>query len=140
MDELVLREKDEHPDDAVLGRCLGKAKAAWDDFVARAAGVKGLAFAGWRFYNDGKAWLERLLFRKKTVCWVSVCDGFFRIVFYFTAKNDAGIEALAVDGKLKAEYFARDPIGKLKPFVVRVKTKKTLEDVFTLIDYKMTSK
>jgi hypothetical protein len=137
LDKILLNDKNEYPEDAVLARCLGKAKASWDEFVARAASVPGLAFMGWRFYNDGKAWLDRLVFKKKTVCWVAVADGLFRIVFYFTTNNDAGVKALDVDGKLKDDYFAHEPIGKLKPFVIRVKTKKSLDDVFTVIAYKI---
>ncbi|MBN2351016.1 MAG: DUF3788 family protein [Spirochaetales bacterium] len=140
MDEILLNDMNRYPDDACLASCLGKAKAVWDEFLARAAGVSGLAFVGWRYYRDGKAWLSRLAFKKKTVCWISIGEGCFKTSFYFTAKNGGGIRALGVDDKLKAEYFARESGGKLKPFVVRVKAMKTLDDVFRLIDYKISCK
>jgi hypothetical protein len=53
------------------------------------------------------------------------------------AKSDGGIGALGIDGNLKSEYFAREPGGKLKPFTVRVKAMKTLDDVFRLVAYKI---
>jgi hypothetical protein len=134
--EMLLNDKNEYPDDAVLARCLGKAKAAWDEFVARSAAIPGLTLVDWRFYNDGKAWLARLMHKKKTVCWISVWDGYFRTGFYFMAKSDADIRALNVAEKLKDEYYGNKPIGKLKPLTVPVKTKKTLADVFELIQYK----
>jgi hypothetical protein len=49
-----------------------------------------------RHYNDGKAWLCKLAHKKKTVCWVSIWDKFFKTIFYFTAKNDRDIEALPI--------------------------------------------
>jgi phage terminase large subunit-like protein len=140
MDKMLLNDKNEYPSDAVLAKCLGKTKAVWDEFVARSGAVSGLALLDWRFYNDGKTWLTRLMFRKKTVCWISVWDEYFKTAFYFTEKSDSDIRALKVDEALKAEYFVKQPIGKLKPFTVPVKAKKTLADVFALIGYKISLK
>ena len=36
----------------------------------------------WRYYNDGKSWLCKILHKKKTVMWLSVWDGFFKISFF----------------------------------------------------------
>ena len=137
MDEILLNDMNRYPTESCLASCLGKAKAVWDEFLARAAGVSGLAFVGWRFYKDGKAWLSRLAFKKKTVCWISIGEGYFKTSFYFMAKSDGDIRVLGIDEKLKAQYFARESGGKLKPFTVRVKAMKTLGDVFKLVDYKI---
>ncbi len=137
MERPLLNDQSEYPDDAVLATHLGRAKTAWDTFAAGVASGFPDASLEWRYYNDGKAWLCKLVRKKKTVCWVSVWDKCFKTTFYFTAKNDEDIDALPIAPDLKASYAASDCIGKLKPFTVVVRNKKGLEPVFTLVKYKV---
>lgn len=136
MDRPLLTDKNQYPDDEVLAAHLGKAKPAWDAFASEMTATLGAAAIEWRFYNDGQAWLCKVVHKKKTVCWVSVWDHFFKVVFYFTAKNDEAIEALPIPADLKEAYRAHAAIGKLKPLIVIVKTKKALEPVSVLVRYK----
>jgi hypothetical protein len=136
-DKPLLNDQSEFPDDAVLERYLGRAKGAWDSFAAGISEAFPDASLEWRFYNDGKAWLCKLSRKKKTVCWVSVWDKFFRTTFYFTAKNDRDIESLPIAPSLKDAYRACKPIGALKPLTVEVKNKKALDAVFVVAKYKV---
>ncbi len=136
MEKPRLNDQSEFPDDAVLARHLGRAKGAWDSFAAGVGEALPDASFEWRYYNDGKAWLCKLTRKKKTVCWVSVWDEFFRTTFYFTAKNDGDIEGLPIAPGLKDAYRAHKPIGTLKPLTVEVRNKKALDAVFVLVKYK----
>jgi hypothetical protein len=136
MERPLLNDKSQYPDDAVLTKCLGKAKPAWDAFAAGIAAAFGEGALEWRYYNDGKAWLCKVVHKKKTVCWVSVWDKFFKTGFYFTAKNDSDIEALPIPTDLKDRYRVYEPSGKLKPLAVEVRTRKALEPVWVLVKYK----
>jgi hypothetical protein len=136
----LLTDKGVFPDDAVLEKHLGNAAPAWNAFALHVRASFGDGALEWRYYNDGKAWLAKVVHRKKTVCWASVWDKYFRAAFYFTAKCDADIEALPIPLELKERYRAHEPIGKLKPLVVDVKTKKALKAVFTLLEYKSSLK
>ena len=140
MNRPLLNDRNEYPDDGVLARHLQKAKSAWDAFSARLAAECEGASLEWRYYNDGKAWLCKLTRKKKTVCWISVWDRFFKTTFYFTGKCDQGIEALEISQGAKDSYRAGEPIGKLKPLTIDVRSRKALEDVFTLIAYKSSLK
>lgn len=140
MDKPSLNDPKEYPDDQVLARQLGRAKPAWDAFAERMAADFGAGALEWRYYNDGKAWLGKVQHRKKTVCWVSVWDGFFKIGFYFTAKSDKDIEALPIPAELKQAYREHKGFGKLKPIGVEVKTKKALDAVYVLTRYKSSLK
>jgi hypothetical protein len=140
MDRPLLNDRNEYPDDDVLAKHLGKAKPAWDAFAAGVAAEFGAAALEWRYYNDGNAWLCKVVHRKKTVCWVSIWARYFRTTFYFTAKNDKDIEALPVAPDLKDAYRAHAPIGKLKPLTVEVRTRKALQDVFVFVKYKSSLK
>lgn len=132
----LLRDEKEFPSEDVLARHLGKAKVAWDAFTARLALDLSGASLEWRFYKDGKAWLCKLVHKKKTACWVSIWSHAFRTTFYFTAKSDQEIERLPISQELRNTYRAQTSIGKLKPLTVEVRGKKALGDVFTLLGYK----
>ena len=91
----------------------------------------------WRYYNDGKAWLCKLTFKKKTICWFSVWDHFFKLGFYFTDKTGANISNLEIDPLLK-ENFSNGPyFGKLKALTIDVKSREMLDSARALIDYKL---
>ena len=136
MERPLLNDKNEYPDDDVLAKHLGRAKSAWDAFAAGVAAQFGDASLEWRYYNDGKAWLCKVVHKKKTVCWVSVWDRFFKTTFYFTAKSDRDMESLPIPSDVKDAYCAHESIGKLKPLTIEVRTKKALAVVFVLVKYK----
>jgi hypothetical protein len=136
MERPLLNDQTEYPSDEVLTRCLGKAKPAWDAFAAGIPERLPEASLEWRYYNDGKAWLCKLVRGKKTVCWISVWDKFFKTAFYFTQKSDKDIAALPIPAELKDRYREHAAIGKLKPLVIEVKTRKALDPVFVVVKYK----
>ncbi len=136
MERPLLNDEKQYPDDEVLAMHLGKAKPAWDAFAAGITAGFGEGALEWRYYRDGQAWLCKVVHKKKTVCWVSVWDKSFKTAFYFTAKSDGDIEALPIPTALKDRYRAHEPIGKLKPLTVEVRTVKSLEPVSVLVKYK----
>jgi hypothetical protein len=136
MDGPRLNDESQYPDADVVAKCLGKAKPAWDAFAAGIAATLGEGALEWRYCGDGKAWLGKVVHKKKTVCWVSIWDRFFKTTFYFTARSDGEIEALPIPSALKDGYRAHEPIGKLKPLTVVVRTRKAIEAVLVLVEYK----
>ena len=136
MERPLLNDKDEYPDDQVLARCLGRAKPAWDAFASGLEERLPDATIEWRYYNDGKAWLCKVVRKKKTVCWVSIWDRFFKTAFYFTSRSEGDIEALPIPADLKDRFRTQARTGTLKPLVIEVRTKKTLDPVFVVAKYK----
>jgi hypothetical protein len=136
MNKPNLNDSTRYPDDAVLAEYLGKTKSVWDEFQKLVA-IKfpSLSFS-WNFYKDGNAWLCKLVDRKKTICWISIWDNFFKVTFYFNEKNSEDIKKLKIDETLKEIYFNAKNIGKLKPLTMEVSNKKILKDIAELINYK----
>ena len=137
MEKPCLSNPDQFPDDEVLSGCLGKAKAAWDSFLSVL--VEGYpAFAAeWRYYRDGKSWLYKVTKKKKkTICWVSVWAGAFKVAFYFADKA----EELIASSKLKKEYIDQfvhgRRYGKIRGVTVTVTKTADLRAIRTLIDIK----
>jgi hypothetical protein len=136
MERPLLNDPTEFPNDGVLAAHLGKTKPLFDAFSCGVARRFDDATLEWRYYKDGKAWLCKVVRKKKTLCWLSAWDKFFKTAFYFTARSDKDIAALPIPSDLKDAYREHAPIGKLKPLVIEVKTKKALEAAFVVVEYK----
>ena len=136
MEKPCLNDKDEFPDDKVLGRYLGKMKDTWDSFIAFLNDSYPSFSGQWRYYRDGKSWLHRITKKKKTICWVSVYDNSFKTTFYFPDRAEESIKA----SKLKREYvdqFAHGKkYGKIRGVTVVIKKPADLNATKTLIEIK----
>jgi hypothetical protein len=140
MERPLLNDKDVYPDDEVLARHLGRAKAAWDGFTAAVSERYPDAALEWRYYTDAKAWLCKFTRKKKTLCWISIWDKHFRTGFYFLPRHDEGVEALPIDPALKTAYREHAGFGTMKPLTIEVRSKKALADVFTVAEFKSRAK
>ena len=108
MEPHVLTDPKQFPSDEVVFSHLGKRRALWDALFASVHADHPDLVERWRYYNDGKSWLLNVSRKKKTVFWLSVIDGTFRITAYFTDKAADAIEASTLSAALK-EQFATGP-------------------------------
>lgn len=137
METQLLRDQQIYPDENVLMSALSNSFHAWKELNSILSSDKYRFDFQWHYYNDGKAWLCKVVNKKKTVFWLSIWDKFFKISFFFTEKNASGIYILEIDKQIK-EYFKNSrPIGKLVPLVVNVESKKQINDLLIIIGYKV---
>ena len=136
MEKPCLNDKDEYPDDEVLHRVLGRTKRTWDAFMAMITEDHPLFSGEWRYYNDGKSWLYKLVKKKKTICWVSVYPHAFKTGFYFPDRA----EELITAGRLEAQYVDQfvqgKRYGRIRGITVIVTKSADLDAVRTLIEIK----
>jgi hypothetical protein len=90
----------------------------------------------WRFYNDGKAWLGKVLYKKKTVLWLSVWEGFFKTSFYFTEKHLEKIAALDIADTIRDEFAGAKPVGRLLPMIFNISNQEQVKDLLTVVRFK----
>ncbi len=136
MEKPLLNDPDNFPNEDMLADVLKSSYPVYETFIARVTGQPYELVPQWRYYKDGGAWLCKVTFKKKTIFWLSIWDGFFRTTFYFTEKTGAGIADLKVERKLKESFTKSNLIGKLKPLTVRVHHVEEIEDVLLLAEYK----
>ena len=136
MEAQLLRDKNVLPGDDVLAEALGSSYAAFQELMGAVTDPTYGLTVEWRYYSDGSAWLCKVCFKKKTIFWLSVWDTFFKVSFFFTEKNCAGIASLGIDESIKAEFGQSKPIGRLIPLVISVSRKEQISDVVTLVEYK----
>jgi len=137
MEIQLLKDPEIEPTKEVLEKVLGEKYPVFSEFMDTAESDDLKLSPEWRYYKDGKAWLCKITFRKKTVVWLSVWSDCFKLGLYFTEKSGEGIPGLNIDDSIKDFYINHKPIGKLKPIVVEVRMKSQLVDINTLIKYKI---
>jgi len=136
MEKPCLNDKDEYPDDEVLSRHLGGVKRAWDSFMELIKESYPSFSGEWRYYNDGKSWLHKITKKTKTICWVSVWNGAFKITFYFPDRA----EELITTSKLRKEHIDQfvhgKRYGKIRGVTVVIRRPADLNATRILIDIK----
>jgi hypothetical protein len=90
------------PSNEVLQNALGKIYSTYAELVKRLQDLN--IETEWRFYNDGKEWLGKNTHKKKTIFWLSIWNGCFKLSFYFNDKNMMGVKELPIDDELKVFY------------------------------------
>jgi hypothetical protein len=125
MDDSALTYPKVFPSEAVLDERLGRADAAYRaafDFL----GADFPDMAGeWKFYNDGKCWLQKVARKGKTVFWLSVSPGFFRTTFYLSAAAEGLVKGSLLPEGAKASFFASAG-KKFRGLTLSLKAKKDL--------------
>jgi hypothetical protein len=136
METKLLRDQQVFPTREVLENALGKSYPAFDGLTEILTGDPYGLTTEWRYYNDGKAWLNKVCHKKKTIFWLSVWDQYFKTTFYFSEKTGEGISELHIEEALKASFHRSRPIGKLIPLTVTIREKEQIEDVIKIAAYK----
>jgi len=126
------------PDDTVLEEVLGKKYKIFQNFKLKISEM-GLVFE-WNYYNDTKAWLCKVINKKKNTCWLSVRNTGFKLTFYFSEKAIEGVFGLEIDDKIKKIAKEMKPVGKSHPVSFLVENTKIIKDSMKLLEYKIESK
>lgn len=138
MDRPRLNDPNLPPTDDVIAAELKSAAQAYREFVKALPGHQ--IDLEWRYYNDGKSWLGKATAKKKTVFWLSVWEGYFKVSLFFTEKTRVGVQALPIDDALK-NRLANEPVkGKLIALILDLAQSGQLADALTLVAYKKSCK
>jgi hypothetical protein len=140
MDLPVLSNKTQFPTDEIISLYLGKTKDVWDSFFGYLHVNYPDITSEWRYYNDGKSWLMKNTLKKKTVFWLSVLKGTFRITFYFTDRAAKAIADSAIPAEMKKQFKDGKHYGKIRGLTVVFKYKKDIETAKALLAIKLSTK
>jgi hypothetical protein len=100
----------EIPTDADLDQVLGAAKPVWNGLIAGLAAQHGVSIQEWKCYSTKTGWALRLLRGKRTILWLSPCQGCFRVAFILgdkalLAARHSGLSAQAMRALQQAERY-----------------------------------
>lgn len=95
--------------------------------------------AEWRYYKDGKSWLCKVVNKKRTIFWLSVWEGYFKVSFYFTEKHKEGIASLPISESVKCQFNDDKSIGKLIPLTIDIYNEEQLADLIEIVKFRIIS-
>jgi len=139
-DLYVLGDKDKYPDNEVLYSFLGDKKELWLAVMGFLKENYKDSSGEWRYYNDGRQWLFKMVLKKKTIFWTALMNGTFRITFYFTDKALERITSSTLSENIKTEFLTTGKIGLLRPVSIIVSGHDDLKNIFELIRIKVSLK
>lgn len=136
-EKLVLGDKSVFPSDEVLSSIIGDKTDILRKITGYVKGKYNNITEEWRYYNDGKQWLFKMQYKKKTIFWIGVLHDTFRITFYFGEKAEPVIVSSTLPEKMKDEFISGKRYGKIRAISVRISGISDLEDVYKLIGLKV---
>jgi len=146
-EQQLLRDPNIEPTSVVIAEGLGEAYETYSLFISE-LGSYDISLMDWRFYNDGKAWLTKGEYKwtttrgtnkVKTVFWLSIWEGFFRVAFFFSTSVQAELQDLPISQETKELIKNAKPMGKTMkylPVVMDIKTSRQLNDVYTIAQFR----
>lgn len=138
MEKMLLREKEVSPNSNVLLNLLGDVFIPYEELEEKLV-AKDIIYI-WNYYNDGKAWLCKVQFKKKTVFWLSIWDGFFKLTFYFNEKNYTGIYDLGLEESIINNFENTKLVGKFRQLTFEIRDNSQFEDIERVVEYKKSLK
>jgi len=137
MEKPILNDPSVYPDDAELARHLGRAKTAWDALVEEVGKNPSLELVDWKYYRDGKAWLSRVVQKKKTLCWISVWPKCFKVTFYFSNAAKEIMQATsAIDDRIEKQWQQDNQGKKFRGITVFAEKKSDVHIISQMLDIK----
>jgi len=146
MDEQqLLRDPGVEPTNETIAEGLGASYGAYVKFIEGLE--KHDIQVDWRYYNDGKAWLGKGLYKwvttrgtqkEATVFWLSIWEGFFKVSIFIPKKARADALNLSLGDEVKTMITNSEQIGKLKffPLVFSLYSDELIDEIYTLADFR----
>jgi len=130
-----MRDESIIPNDAILAGILGDSFPAYQALIQLFD--ENQLTHGWRYYNDGKAWLCKVQKKDKTIVWMSAWKGYAQATIYFPEKYIDQIYTRNISEERKQIIRDTKNSGKSKPCTFEVKTTGILGDFNTLMQLKI---
>jgi len=135
--QILLRDPEVAPEDKVLHEIMGDdIFDAYSTFLSETSKAPMEICPEWRYYNDGKSWLCKMLSKKKNLFWLSIWEGCFKLTFYFSERHLEDLSLLNLSEKAKEEFEMLKPVGKLHPMIISVSNKSLIPDILEVIKFK----
>lgn len=139
-EELAFGDKNIYPSDELIFSKIGDKKIIWQSIMNYASQNYKDITGEWRYYNDGKQWLFKLVHKKKTIFWLGVLNDTFRVTFYFGNKAEPVVLASDLPEKTKNDFKNAQNYGTLRAITTRISGPSDTDLICKLIDLKISIK
>jgi hypothetical protein len=135
-ENLLLTDKQIYPTDELIFSIIGDKKIFWQTIMNHMSNNFRDSLGQWNFYNDGKRWLFKMVYKKKTIFWAGIITDTFRITFYLGNKAEAIIENSDLPQGIKEEFKTAKKYGLIRPVTFIVNDQTTVDNVLKMISIK----
>jgi hypothetical protein len=136
-ENLMLTNSLVYPTEEIIFSIIGEKKKYWKAIMLYMSEIYIGSAGEWNFYNDGKRWLFKMVYRKKTVFWSGIIKDSFRVTFYLGNKADSVIENSELPDSIKSEFKTAKRYGLIRPLTFIVNSHDDYENILKLIDIKI---
>jgi hypothetical protein len=135
-ENLLLADKQVIPDDNLIFSILGDKKNLWERIMTHTQSNYENSTGEWRYYNDGKRWLFKMVQKKKTLFWISILEDTFRVTFWFPDRAEQLIEISDLPSVLKAEFKNAKKYGATRGVSIIMNNTTDVDNVLKLMEIK----
>jgi hypothetical protein len=125
------------PDEKLIFSIIGEKKILWQEIMNYLKSNYPDASGQWNYYKDGKAWLFKVVQKKKTIFWSLILEDTFRITFYFGDKAEPVIIESELPDKVKQDFLTGKRYGKIRAISLKINDMKDVEIVKTIVPIKV---
>ena len=135
--EILLTDRNIFPSDEIIFSIIGEKQEYWKAIMKFMADNYIGSAGEWNFYNDGKRWLFKMVFKKKTVFWGTILTDGFKVTFYMGNKAEPVIESSDLPVELKEEFKTAKRYGLIRPLTFNVTNQDDFTNIMKVIDIKI---
>jgi hypothetical protein len=140
IENILLADKSIYPTDEYIFSLIGDKKDFWQRMINHMNESCKDSAGEWNYYNDGKRWLFKMVYKKKTVFWAAILSNTFRITFYFGKKAEPLIENSDLPQSIKDDFRAAKSYGLIRPVSFIMENETDVDNVIKLIAIKKSIK
>lgn len=137
MEDPILNDPNQYPDEKVIFPIIGETKSLWVSFFDYIHTNHPDFKEEWRFYKDGKSWLLKITRKAKTIFWLSLIQDGFGITFYFSDKAENDILNSELSAELKKRFKNGKHYGKIRGLTIHFNDQSAIEDAKILISLRL---
>jgi hypothetical protein len=134
---LILSDKEIIPTDEYVYSVLGEKKIFWQDLMKYLSENHKDFIGSWNYYNDGKQWLFKMVWKKKTIFWAGILKDTFRISFYFGDKAESKIFESDLPQTVKDNFITAKRYGKIRAISTKIYSLSDIEVIKKLVTLKI---
>ncbi len=138
VNNIELGEENQFPSEEVLQAILGDSYPAYCELLKLYTANQ--MDNGWRYYHDGKAWLNKVQYKKRTIVWMSAWKGHMQATIYIPEKYIEQVYALDLSLECIGKIKATRQVGKSIPCIFEIRNSEVLTDFNTVMQFKIKAK
>ncbi|MGC1392616.1 MAG: DUF3788 family protein [Bacteroidales bacterium] len=135
-EKMILSDKSVIPTDDYIFSIIGEKKIHWLRIMNFLSENYPDSSGSWNYYNDGKQWLYKYTWKKKTIFWSGILTDTFRITFYFGNKAETMIEYSDLPQIIKEDFRTAKKYGLIRPVSFIIRDKTDVDNVLKMIEIK----